>query len=194
MSVTSPDGLSFRDLAFSDLARYRPTETPTWRGVLKRCLSTPGMTASLILRAQQVAFHSGHVKTSFLLRSFGLTLVGADFNPGMTVGPGLMMPHPPGIVIGQTLVMGANVTLGQGVTTGHRYPDRPSDGMPVICDGAIVLANAVLVGPIRIGQHALVGPNSVLLTDAPDHAVMVGSPARQVSKREGIIPGSFDQL
>jgi serine O-acetyltransferase len=194
MSVTSPDGFSFRDLVFSDFVRYRPAVTPTWRGVLKLCLSTPGMTATLILRAQQVAFHSGHIKTSFLLRSIGVALVGADFNPGMIVGPGLMMPHPPGIVIGQTLVVGANVTIGQGVTTGHRYPDRPSDGMPTLCDGAILLANAVLAGPIRIGRHALVGPNSVLLSDAPDHAVMAGSPARQISQREGIIPGSVEAM
>jgi serine O-acetyltransferase len=194
MSVTSPDGLSLRDLVFSDLVRFRPTETPTWRGVLKRCLSTPGMLASVVLRTQQVAFHSGHVKTASLLRTVGLVILGADLNPGMTVGPGLMMPHPPGIVIGQGLVVGANVTFAQGVTAGHQYPDRPSTGLPTICDGAIVLANAVLVGPIRIGQHAMVGPNAVVLSDVPDHAVMVGSPARQVSKREGIIPGSFDEL
>ena len=119
--------------------------------------------------------------------------MGADFNPGMTVGPGLMMPHPPGIVIGQGLVVGANVTFAQGVTAGHQYPDRASTGLPTVCDGAIVLANAVLVGPIRIGQHVLVGPNSVVLSDAPDHAVMLGSPARRISEREGIIPGSFEE-
>lgn len=189
-SVTSSDGLSFVDLVFSDLRRYRPDETPTWRGVAMRCLSNPGMIASVILRAQQVAYRSGRVRTAFLLRTVGMLLVSADFVPGMDIGPGLLMPHPNGVVIGNGLVVGANVTFGGGVTAGERQADRPGGGYPVICDGAIVLANAVLAGPVRVGVHAQVGANSVLLSDAPDHAVMFGVPARKIAVREAIIPGA----
>jgi serine O-acetyltransferase len=161
-----------------------------------RCLSNPGMTASVILRAQQMAMRRGRVRTAFLLRTVGMTLVSADFVPGMDVGPGLMMAHPNGVVIGNGLRVGANVTFGGGVTAGVKQPDAPADedGYPVICDGAIVLANAVLVGPVRVGMHAQVGANSVLLADAPDHAVMFGMPARKVAERSATIPGSLEVL
>jgi serine O-acetyltransferase len=193
-SVRTSEGLGFRDLVFSDLVRYRPDETPSWRGVLMRCLSNPGMIASLILRAQQRAFWSGHVKTAFLLRTIGTILVGADFVPGMDVGPGLLMPHPVGVVIGNGLVVGANVTFGGGVTAGVKQPDTPGGGFPTILDGAIVLANAVLVGPVVIGRHAQVGANSVVLSDVADYTVVFGVPARKVAVRKGILPGSYEEI
>ena len=195
-SLTTSEGLGFRDLVFSDLARYRPGERPSWPGVAMRCLSNPGMIASVILRAQQMAMRKGRVRTAFLLRTIGMILVSADFVPGMDVGPGLLMPHPTGVVIGNGLKVGANVTFGGGVTAGVKQPDAPADddGYPVICDGAIVLANAVLVGPVRVGIHAQVGANSVLLADAPDYAVMFGVPARKIAERSAAIPGSLEVL
>lgn len=194
--LTSSEGLGFRDLVFSDLARYRPHEKPTWRGVLMRCASNPGMIASLVLRAQQMAVRAGRLRSAFLLRTLGMFLVSADFVPGMDIGPGLLMPHPNGVVIGNGLRVGANVTFGGGVTAGVKQPDvAPSDdGFPVVCDGAIVLANAVLVGPVRVGSHAQVGANSVLLSDAPDCSVMFGVPARKVATRKPVIPGSYEEL
>jgi serine O-acetyltransferase len=192
--LTSSEGLGFRDLVFSDLERYRPNEKPTWRGVLMRCASNPGMIASLVLRAQQMAVRRGRLRSAFALRTLGMVLVSADFVPGMDVGPGLLMPHPNGVVIGNGLRVGANVTFGGGVTAGVKQPDVEGGGFPQVCDGAIVLANAVLVGPVRVGRHAQVGANSVLLSDAPDYAVMFGLPARKISERRGIIPGSYEEL
>lgn len=189
-SLTTSEGLGFRDLVFSDLARYRPWEKPSWPGVAMRCLSNPGMIASVVLRAQQMAMRKGRVRLAFLLRTVGMILVSADFVPGMDIGPGLMMPHPCGVVIGNGLRIGANVSFGGGVTAGVKQPDSmpEEDGYPVICDGAIILANAVLVGGVRVGAHAQIGANSVLLADAPDNAVMFGMPARKVAEREGVIP------
>lgn len=194
--LTTSEGLGFRDLVFSDLQRYRPDQQPSWPRVLMRSLSNPGMIASVILRAQQMAMRKGRVRTAFALRTIGTVLVGADFVPGMDVGPGLLMPHPSGVAIGNGLKIGAHVSFGGGVTAGVKQPDVPpeDDGYPVICDGAIVLANAVLVGPVRVGAHAQVGANSVLLSDAPDFAVMFGVPARKVATRKPIIPGSYEEM
>lgn len=194
--VTSSAGLGFRELVFSDLERYRPGVPTSWPRVFARCLSNPGMIASLILRAQQMAMRAGKVRLAFLLRSLGMFLVSADFVPGMDIGPGFLMPHPNGTVIGNGLRIGANVTFGGGVTAGVKQPDTPADadGYPVVCDGAIVLANAVLVGPVRVGRGAQVGANSVLLSDAPACAVMFGVPARKVAERQPVLPGSFEML
>ncbi len=189
-SLTTSEGLGFRDLVFSDLARYRPWETPSWPGVAMRCLSFPGMLASVILRAQQMQVRKGRIRVAYLLRTVGMILVSADFVPGMDVGPGLMMAHPNGVAIGNGLRIGANVSFGGGVTAGVKQPDQmpDDDGYPTICDGAIVLAGAVLVGGVTVGEHAQIGANSVLLADAPDNAVMFGMPARKVAVREGVIP------
>ena len=193
-TLTSSDGLSFRDLVFSDLVRYRPHQRPTWFGVLMRCASNPGMIASIILRAQQMAVRKGRTRTSFFLRTIGLIVVSADFVPGMDVGPGLLMPHPNGIVIGNGLRVGANVSFGGGVTAGVKQADVPGGGFPEVCDGAIVLAHAVLVGPVKVGNYAQIGANSVLLADAPDYAVMFGMPARKIAERKGVLPGSYEEI
>lgn len=190
MSLTTSDGLSFRELVFSDLERYQPGKQPTWRGVLARCLSTPGMVASLILRAQQSATRRGHTAVASILRTIGSILVGADFVPGLEVGPGLWMPHPNSVVIGNGATIGANVTVGAGVTFGAKNPTGASGEFPVICDGAIILTHAVVAGAVRVGQHAQVGANSVVLDDVADYAVVFGVPATKVADRDGRIPGA----
>jgi serine O-acetyltransferase len=194
-TVTSSEGLSFKQLAFSDLDRYRPGETG-WLKFFVRGISNPGLFATFVLRKQQVAFRKGKLRKAFLWRSVGMYLYSADFVPGMDIGPGFYMPHPAATVIGNGLRIGANVTFGGAVTAGVKQPDTPAgeDDYPVIGDGAIILANAVLVGPVEIGNYAQVGANSVVLSDVADFACVFGIPARKVSERKGIIPGSFEVL
>ncbi|MFL6024494.1 MAG: serine O-acetyltransferase [Marmoricola sp.] len=194
-TVTSSEGLSFKQLAFSDLDRYRPGEAG-WLRFFVRGLSNPGLFACFVLRKQQVAFRKGKLRKAFLWRSVGMYLFSADFVPGMDIGPGFYLPHPAGTVIGNGLRIGKNVTFGGAVTAGVKQPDTPAgeDDYPVIGDGAIVLANAVLVGPVEIGNYAQVGANSVVLSDVADFACVFGIPARKVAERKGIIPGSFEVL
>jgi serine O-acetyltransferase len=176
---------SFSELVFSDLLRYRAYEKPSWPKVAARCLTLPGMIASVVLRAQQCLYRAGHVRAAHLLRTVGVVLVGADFTPGMTIGTGLYMPHPNGVVIGNRLVIGDGVYIGQGATAGSRTwePGAPAE-YPVIGDGAVLLAHATVVGGVRVGRHAQVGANSLVVADVADYAVVVGVPARKISSRE----------
>src|SRR3546814_17690843 len=104
------------------------------------------------------------------------------------------MPRPYGIVIGNGLRVGANVTFGGGITAGVKQPDAPPEGgFPEICDGAIILDNAVLAGPVRIGNHAPVGANTVVHSDVPDNAVVFGVPATRVAARKSILQGSHEE-
>jgi len=195
-TVTSSEGLSFKQLIFSDLDRYRPGAKTSYLRVLLTGVSHPGLFAQWVLRKQQVAFRKGKVRKAFLWRSVGMYLFSADFVPGMDIGPGFMLPHPAATVIGNGLRIGANVTFGGAVTAGVQQPDTPpgEGGFPVIGDGAIVLANAVLVGPVTIGSYAQVGANSVVLSDVADFAVVFGVPARKLAERRGILPGSYELL
>lgn len=182
---TGPD-LSFRALVFSDLARFRTDANPSWLKVLVRCLTVPGMIASLILRAQQCLFRAGNVRAAAVLRTVGIVVLGADFGPGMQIGTGLMVAHPVGVNIGYGLKIGDNVTFAAGVTAAARYYDATEEqeqAFATICDGATIGAHAVLVGGVRIGTNAVVGANAVVLSDVPDDAVVFGSPARRVGNR-----------
>ncbi|MCW2826326.1 MAG: serine O-acetyltransferase [Aeromicrobium sp.] len=184
---SASDQLGFSQLVFSDLDRYRPGGRQSWLRVLLRVPSIPGLLASIILRAQQCLFRAGHVRLAQSLRTLGNVLVGADFGAGMRVGRGFMMAHPVGVTIGFGLVIGDDVTFAGGVTAAARHYDaKPGQDQEfaTICDGAVIGANAVLVGGVRIGRHAMVGANSVVLKDVADGAVVMGSPARQVGTRE----------
>lgn len=185
--TNAPDQPGFRELVFSDFARYRPGSEPSWLKVLVRFPSVPGLLASLILRAQQRLFEKGHGRLADQLRTLGNVLVGADFGAGMKVGTGFMLAHPVGVTIGFGLVIGDDVTFAGGVTCAARYyDDKPGrvQEFATIGDGVLIGANAVLVGGVTIGRGAMIGANSVVLSDVPEGAVVMGSPARRVGTRE----------
>jgi serine O-acetyltransferase len=122
-----------------------------------------------------------------VLRTVGNVLVGADFGPGMRVGRGLMIAHPSGVTMGNSLVIGHNVTLAGGVTCAARFYEEGRDDeqeFPVIGDNAVIGAHAVIVGGVRIGRNAVVGANSTVIKDVPDDAVVHGNPARRIGTRE----------
>lgn len=183
--VAGSADLSFTELVFSDLRRYRPDQKPSWLGVLARCLTIPGMIASVIIRAQQCLYRSGRVRSASMLRTVSTILLSADFGPGMEIGTGFQLVHPIGVNIGYGLRIGDNVSFAGGVTAAARYyDDSAPQEFATICDGAIIGAHAVLVGGVRIGVNAVVGANSVVLSDVPDNAVVMGVPARRIGSRD----------
>jgi serine O-acetyltransferase len=187
MSSAAAETPNFRELLFSDFARYRDKPNAGWLAVLYTSFTDPGMLASLIIRVQQCLHFSGHRRLAVMMRMVANVVLGADFGPGMTIGKGLWIPHPSGVTVGIGAVIGDNVTLAGGVTVAARYYD-PKPGVAqefaTICDNAVIGAHAVLVGGVRIGVGATVGANSVVLSDVPDGVVVLGNPARQIANRE----------
>jgi len=106
-------------------------------------------------------------------------VMGADIHPAARIGEGVMLDHGTGVVVGETAVIGNNVSLLQGVTlggTGKEHGDRH----PKIGDGVLIGANSSILGNIRVGACAKVGAGSVVLEDVPPHTTVVGVPARVV--------------
>ena len=101
------------------------------------------------------------------------------------IKPGLSLPHPVGIVIGQGVNIGENVVIYQNVTLGGaRRGDWKANNYPDIGDGTIIFSGAAIVGKINIGKNCVIGANAVVTKDIPDNATAVGVPARIISKGE----------
>lgn len=118
------------------------------------------------------------------LSQFARFLTGIEIHPGATIGRNLFIDHGAGVVIGETAVIGDDVTLYQSVTLGGVRPiseqgatHMDTQRHPTVCDGVVVGAGAKILGNIMIGKNARVGANAVVLSDVAPHTMVVGSPA-----------------
>ena len=124
---------------------------------------------------------------SRLLARWNLALHGCDIDRLSTIGPGLKLPHPCGIVIGPCSI-GSGVMILQNVTIGMRnFTDDESDHnyFPVIGSNVTISAGAVIVGSVRVGDGAIIGANAVVLKNVPDGHTAVGVPARSKERKLG---------
>lgn len=150
----------------------------------------PGVHALLAHRVA-ATLHAAHVP--FLPRAIALTsraVTGVEIHPAADVGDALFIDHGIGVVIGETAKVGANVTMYQGVTlggtgfaTGKRHP--------TVGDNVTIGSGAKLLGPITIGHGAKIGANTVVITDVPPNATVVGNPGHPV-RVDGVRPEGPD--
>lgn len=106
---------------------------------------------------------------------------GVDIHPAACMGHGIMLDHATGLVIGETAVVGNNVSILQSVTLGGTGKEE-GDRHPKIADGVLISAGAKILGNIRVGEGAKVGAGSVVLEDVPPHTTVAGVPARVVGR------------
>ncbi|GAB3383150.1 serine O-acetyltransferase [Spongiibacter taiwanensis] len=106
---------------------------------------------------------------------------GVDIHPAARVGSGILMDHATGVVIGETAVVGNNVSLMQSVTLGGTGKED-GDRHPKVADGVLIGAGAKILGNIQIGEGAHVGAGSVVLKDVPPHTMVSGVPAKVVGR------------
>ncbi len=106
---------------------------------------------------------------------------GVDIHPAAQLGYGIMLDHATGLVIGETAVVGNNVSILQSVTLGGTGKDE-GDRHPKICDGVLISAGAKILGNITVGEGAKVGAGSVVLEAVPPHTTVAGVPAKIVGR------------
>ena len=119
---------------------------------------------------------------------------GIEIHPGATIGKGLFIDHGSGVIIGETTVIGDNVTLYQGVTlggTGKEHGKRH----PTLEDNVMVSAGAKILGSFTIGENSKIGAGSVVLEEVPPNCTVVGVPGRIDRMDNKKIPRSdLDQI
>jgi serine O-acetyltransferase len=109
-------------------------------------------------------------------------LTGIEIHPGAVIGKSFFIDHGMGIVIGETTVIGDNVSLYQGVTLGGTSLQKKKRH-PTLGNNVVVGAGAKIIGAITIGDNVKVGAGSVVITSAPPNATVVGVPGRIVEIR-----------
>ena len=115
-------------------------------------------------------------------------LTGIEIHPGATIGEGFFIDHGMGVVIGETAVVGNNVTLYQGVTLGGTGKER-GKRHPTLGNNVVVGAGAKILGNITIGDNVQIGSNAVVIRDVPPDSTVVGVPGRIVKTKGHTFPG-----
>lgn len=136
-------------------------------------------------------------KRYFLARWYSQRTVrktGIEIHPGATIGKGLFIDHGHGVVIGETAIVGDNVTLYQGVTlggTGKEHGKRH----PTVGNNVMISAGAKILGSFTIGENSKIGAGSVVLQEVPPNSTVVGVPGRVVKQNDVRIPrDELDQV
>lgn len=106
---------------------------------------------------------------------------GVDIHPAAKMGHGIMIDHATGLVVGETCVVGDNVSIMQSVTLGGTGKED-GDRHPKVADGVLISAGAKILGNIQIGEGAKIGAGSVVLKPVPAYCTAAGVPAKIISK------------
>ena len=112
---------------------------------------------------------------------------GIEIHPGATIGKGLFIDHGHGVIIGETAIVGDNVTLYQGVTLGGTGKET-GKRHPTIGNNVMISAGAKVLGSFTVGENSKIGAGSVVLSEVPPNCTVVGVPGRVVKRDNLRIP------
>ncbi|MBK7127131.1 MAG: serine O-acetyltransferase [Dehalococcoidia bacterium] len=153
---------------------------PAARNVLEVVLFYPGFHARLAHRAAHAMHRAGIPVVPRGLMHLARFFTGIEIHPGATIGSRFFIDHGMGVVIGETAEIGDDVMLYQGVTLGGTSTRRIKRH-PTLRDRVTVGAGAKVIGGIEIGENARIGAGSVVVTNVPANATVVGVPGHIVA-------------
>jgi len=153
---------------------------------LEVILAYPGFHARQLHRLAHALHARGVPVLPRVISHAGRFVTGIEIHPGAKIGQGLFIDHGMGIVIGETAEIGDNCHLYQGVTLGGTSTKKEKRH-PTLMDNVQVGAGAKLIGAITVGENASIGAGSVVVTNVPPNATVVGVPGHIVAYRD---PGS----
>ncbi|MBL8707888.1 MAG: serine O-acetyltransferase [Rhodospirillaceae bacterium] len=163
---------------------------PAAKSRLMVALTYPCFHAVQLHRLARPVYLAGFPTLARMISQFSRFITGIEIHPGAQIGQRLFIDHGMGVVIGETAVIGDDVTLYHDVTLGGIAPSINSAAQvntkrhPTLEDGVIVGAGAQILGDITVGKGARVGGNAVVIKNVPENSVAVGVPARIVMPKE----------
>jgi serine O-acetyltransferase len=175
----------FKSLVASDL--YRHSGVIGARMFWRHFCWTPGFRYTFALRLYGFARAQGWARFGFrqfvsvMLHRYSIRY-GISISPDTIIGSGFYIGHFGGIVINQNVVIGNNCNISQDVTLGQINRGART-GCPVIGDNVYIGPGAKIIGGIRVGDHAAIGANAVVVDDVPPATAVGGIPARVLSDK-----------
>jgi serine O-acetyltransferase len=174
-----------KELLYADLARQYELEgrSGVRPNLVRFLLRLPHFRylPNVICRTSRAAMLSGIPVLPKLLTYLNVVLFGLEITPKCEIGPGVFFAHPVGCVIGAWRI-GCNAMIFQGVGLGALHPDMgfSREARCVIGDNVVLYAGCKVQGPFHIGDGAVVGANSVVMSSVEPRRTVFGVPARVV--------------
>jgi serine O-acetyltransferase len=140
-----------------------------------------GFHALQIHRVAHWLWKNGRRSLALYLQNRVSEIFAVDIHPGAQIGSGIMIDHATGLVVGETSVIGDNVSMLHSVTLGGTGA-QAGDRHPKVRCGVLIAAGAKILGNIEVGEGAKVGAGSLVLSSVPEHTTVVGVPAKIVGR------------
>lgn len=164
---------------FAEDIRAARERDPAARHWLEVVLCYPGLHAIWLYRKNHFLWNIGLKLIARFGSHMTRWLTGVEIHPAARIGRRCFIDHGMGVVIGETAVIGDDVTLYQAVTLGGTAKG-PGKRHPTLGNGVAVGAGAKIIGDVAVGDNARVGANAVVVKDVPAGATVVGIPARVI--------------
>ncbi|MGA9254615.1 MAG: serine O-acetyltransferase [Roseobacter sp.] len=154
---------------------------PACHKLLQPILYFKGYQAMQAYRLGHYLWTQGHRDLAYFVQMRVSEIFGVDIHPAARIGKGIMIDHAHSIVIGETAVVGDNVSMLHSVTLGGTGKEE-EDRHPKIGDGVLIGAGAKVLGNIKVGKCSRIAAGSVVLEDVPECKTVAGIPARIVGE------------
>ena len=154
----------------------------------------PSFRVMLSYRRAHKLYLKGHFFWARFISQRAARKTGIEIHPGATIGKGFFIDHGSGVIIGETAIVGDNVTLYQGVTLGGTGKET-GKRHPTIGDNVMISAGAKIIGSFTVGENSKIGAGSVVIEEVPPNCTVVGVPGRIVKMDNKKVPRSdMDQI
>lgn len=167
---------------------------PACHRYMQPLLYFKGFQAVQAYRVAHYLWKDGRIDLAYVMQSRTSEVFGIDIHPNARIGKGLMIDHAHSVVIGETAVVGDNVSMLHAVTLGGTGKEE-QDRHPKIGDGVLIGAGAKVLGNIHVGRCSRIAAGSVVLDNVPEKSTVAGVPAKVVGTAGCSTPSiSMDQL
>ena len=160
---------------------------PAARSTIEILFTYPGLHALMMHNVSHWLYKKGLVLLPRMISEFTRFMTGIEIHPGAQIGRRIFIDHGMGVVIGETAIIGDDVTMYQGVTLGGTGKEK-GKRHPTIGNNVVISTGAKILGNITIGDNVRVGAGAVVITSVPDNCTVVGVPGRIVVREGEKIP------
>jgi serine O-acetyltransferase len=181
--------ISLIGFAYSDLIAVRERD-PACKRYVEPLLYFKGFLALQAYRISNYLYKNNHKDLAYFFQMRSSEVFSVDIHPGAKLGKGIMIDHAHSIVIGETAIVGNDVSMLHSVTLGGTGKEQ-GDRHPKIGEGVLIGAGASVLGNITVGRCSRIASGSVVLNDVPDCKTVAGVPAKIVGEAGCGQPSTF---